>query len=940
LNARIPASLQRLLSFPVWKKLQNEKAVRSLFHDFPFANQSAKLPDIVMKPRKWRILALTVVGLFIACQAGVSMLARTRRVHEYLIAHLERAFGRPVEVKHFNIRILPRPRLDADSVTVGEDPAFGYEYFLAAERLSAGLRWTGLLLGHFEFGTLSLSHPSLILVRNSQGRWNLERWLPPAKGSTAAGGRVYGPPAMVPPVNSLQRIEINDGRINFKNDANKAPFAFTSVSGSVEQISPGRWQLLLEAQPWRSGVALQSTGTVQVRGDLAGTSARLQPAEFSVRWAQASLADLFRLLLGEDYGVRGTFALDSAAKSGAFSSNASSAASGNPIAEAPSGEWTFSLRARAAGIHRWDLTERLDNPRLNVECKGRWNPTVGSVDAEEITLEAPKSNLRGRANMSSGSLSGMELRVDSAGIQAADLLAWYRAFHPDVVEEVTAEQYFTGSLRLRGWPLNLEEAAFSSRGGEIRLPGPAEPIRIGAVRGGAEQARLVIEPVRISFTGKGNPVGTSPKAIVAASKQGATAEMQNAADIAFSHDFETHAGGVSINGRADRIENLLKMTAAFGRQINHGWELTGTANAALRWEWKGRPLQGLWSGRVDISKAQLVAAGLNRPLKFEEAAIEWIGGKRTVLVGRAVGFGANWSGEITEASSLDADAREARWNFQLHADHLDATDLDRWVGPRARPNWLQRLLPSLLGGTSQSPAASDLLRRVNARGKLRVDQVTVEGLKLEDVQAVGTVHDLKLDLTDSDAQWAGGKVHAKLAAAFSPQPKYEVAAEMEGVNLAQLPPVVRVAQRFGGAVSGTVHLTAEGVGREELLQKLTGQGGVHFKNVEFRGWDVNASVADGAPRAGTSRWTAGEGVFTLRDRSVTVDGLKLDSGNEETIVNGTVSFARDADLTIETASTGKRVTAITEAQHILKITGPLDGPRVSVASPAVRQPAD
>ncbi|HEV3374480.1 MAG TPA: AsmA family protein [Candidatus Acidoferrum sp.] len=911
-----------------------------MFRHFPIANQSAKLSNTVRTPRKWRNLTLAVVVLLIACQIAVSAVARTQRVHGYLIAHLERAFGRPVEVAHFDVRFLPSPRLDANGVTVGEDPAFGYEYFLRAEQLSASLRWTGLLQGHFEFGTLSLSRPSLILVRNGEGRWNLERWLPPAKVNPAVATRVYGPPSPVAPVNRLQKIEIDEGRINFKNNADKAPFAFTNVSGSVEQISPGRWQLQLKAQPWRSGVALQSTGTVQVRGDLAGTSARLQPAEFSLHWDQVSLADLFRLLRGEDFGVRGVFTLDAAAKSGTSSSNVSNAAGGNAAAESPSSEWSFSLQARAARIHRWDLTERPDNPRVNLRCRGQWNPTAGTVRAEEMSFETPKSNLRGTASVSSGVTPGMDLRVDSVGIQAADLLAWYRAFHPGIAEGVEAEQYFTGALKLHGWPLELREAAFSSRGGEIKLPEQPEPIRIGAVVGGVEGTRLVAEPVRLSFAGKGGAAPQPAKAAATPSKRSADAELQNGADIAFNHDFETHAGAVSINGRTENIENFLKITAALGRQINYGWELTGAANAALRWEWKERPLQGLWSGRVGITKAQLAAAGLNQPLKFEEAGMEWQSGKRTARIGRASGFGANWSGEIAEVSGADTDKGNARWKFQLHADHLIAAELDRWVGPRARPNWLQRLLAPLLGGASQSPAASVLLRRINADGELRADEITVESLKLEDMRAVAAMHDLKLEVSDATAQWAGGKIHAKVRAAFSPRPTYEFTAEIDGVTLAQLPPTARVAQRFGGEASGTVQLTTAGVGREELLQKLTGKGDVHLKNIEFRGWDVSASVADGAPRTGASRWTSGEGIFTLRDRSIAVRALRLYSGREEAVVNGTVSFARDADLTVETATTGKRMATVTEAQHVLKITGPLDGPRVSVASPAVRQPAD
>src|SRR5580693_8866220 len=268
------------------------------------------------KLKKWWKPALAVILSLVALQVSVSLIARTHRVHAYLVAHLERAFGRPVEVGSFNARILPSPQLYANAVTVGEDPAFGYEYFLRAEQMSAGLRWPGLLRGHFEFGTMSLSKPSLVLVRNAEGRWNLERWLPPAKVNPGQGARVYGPPSPVASVNRLERIEFEEGRINFRTGLDKLPMAFINVSGSVEQVSPGRWQLQLEAQPWRSGVALQSTGTILVRGDLAGTSTRLQPAEITLHWSEASLADVFRLFRGQDYGARGVFALDAAAKSG------------------------------------------------------------------------------------------------------------------------------------------------------------------------------------------------------------------------------------------------------------------------------------------------------------------------------------------------------------------------------------------------------------------------------------------------------------------------------------------------------------------------------------------------------------------------------------------------------------------------------------------------
>lgn len=880
-------------------------------------------------PRKWWKLALTIAALVIAMQIGVSFLVRTRSMHAYLTAQLERAFGRPVEVGHFTVLLLPAPRLDAERVTVGEDPAFGNEYFLRADNLSAGLRWTGLLRGHFEFGTLSLSRPSLILVRNNQGRWNLERWLPPAKASASeAAPRVYGPPSAIAPVNRLFKIDFDEGRVNFKTIDEKLPFALTGVSGSVDQVAPGRWQLRLEAQPWRSGAILQSAGTLTVRGDVAGTSARLQPAQIVVHWEKVSLADLFRLLRGRDYGMRGEFTLDGSLKSGVPDAISD--------AEASPGQWVFYAEARAAQIHRWDLIERSDNPQLRLAVRGRWNLAERRVRAEDVTIEGPRSNLRGTANYVTGPAPSFTLHLDSSGIQATDLLSWYRAFHPGVNDGISAEQFFTGAMALRGWPLEIESAAFSSNGGIVKVPGLKVPIRIGPMRAGRERNLLVSEPVRVAL-------GGAARDVIAPKKRRMATLMENAADITLSHDLSTQAGSISIEAHTQRVEDALKVAAAFGRPLNHGWELTGDALVVTRWEWQ-KLFSGRWNGRVLFNKAKLAVAGLNQPLAVQESTLNWKDGLRSADVTKVDGFGGTWSGSITERDLVDGEDGP-RWNFSLRADRMNAAELDRWVGPRARPNWLQRLLPSLLGGSSASPApaASELVRQMNADGELNIGELTIEKLKLASVHAEGSFHDLLLDVRNADAQWAGGAVHAQVHAKFAPLPKYEVTAKLEGVSLAEIPAPERFTARLAGFASGTLHIETEGVGRDELLQKLAGAGEVHLRTVEFRGWDVSASVADGAPHTGTSQWTGGEGAFTMRNRGVTVEKLTLDSGREQTSLQGTVSFTRDADLTIETSSAAKRrgrAIGVNDAGRVLKISGPLDGPRVSVQKAAARQPAD
>jgi uncharacterized protein involved in outer membrane biogenesis len=871
--------------------------------------------------RKWWKPLLAIALLVAALQAAISFLAHTHRVHNYLVARLERAFGRPVEVASFNAQILPSLQLDANGITVGENPAFGHEYFLRAERLSAGLRWSGLLRGHFEFGNMSLKRPSLTLVRNAEGRWNLERWLPPAKTSSAQEVHLYGPPSPVAPVNRLEKIDFDEGRINFKIVDDKLPFAFTSVSGSVDHISAGRWQLQLEAQPWRSGVLLQSAGTIKVAGDIAGTSTRLQPAHVSLHWSDASLADVFRLFRGQDYGLRGLFSLDATANSGIAK-------------EDDSGDWKFSVQARAGQIHRWDLTERSDNPRLNVRVNGRWNIGTGNLNAEEIAVEGPRSNLRGMLRLVAGKAASTEFRLDSMGVQASDVLAWYRAFHAYVAEGVTAEQYFTGGAILRGWPLSLESAALSSNGGIVKVPGFVDPVHIGPVSGGRERGILTVGPVRVSLSSENRDAA-------AARRRRVPLAMENAADLTLAHDLNTHAGSLSVEGNVNKVEDFLKIAASFGHQLNHGWELNGQAIALTKWEWK-QPFNGQWNGRIGFRNAALTVAGLNQPLKISESALDWIDGHRSARVMRVEGFGGTWTGNIEQVSQTDGD-NAPRWKFHLSADQLDAADLDRWVGPRARPNWLQRLLPTLLGNSAApSTPASELVRRVNAEGELDIGELTVEKLKLKDIVAKGALHDLQLEIRESQAEWAGGKVRARIDAKFLPRPVYEIGAEVDRVNLAQLPGAGRIGERLGGFASGTLQVKTEGVGRDELLRKLTGRGDLRLNKVEFRGWDVSASVADGAAHTGVSRWSTGEGSLYLRDSSIVLDDFRLNGAKELTLVNGTLSFGRNADLAIETTSPrmGKdHKVGDSEAGHVLKISGPLDGPKVSVEI-SVRQPAD
>jgi AsmA-like protein len=879
--------------------------------------------------RKYLKIAAVLLVLLLAAQAGVSLLVKTHGVREYLLAHLSRAFGRPVTVGSFSAQLLPIPRLDVDAITVGEDPAFGNEYFLRAEGMTASLRWWGLFKGDFEFGTMSLTRPHLILVRNSLGVWNLEGWLPPPAWKAAGNYVTYGPQLPAESTHHLQKIEFDEGRINFKLGADKRPFAFTNVSGSVEQLGTGRWRLQIEAVPWRSGVQLQSTGTVQVSGDVAGTLARLQPAEIQVHWEKVSLADLFRLITGNDYGVRGQLALDGTANIG------------KPVAgqSYEEGKWQFALRVRASQIHRWDLTERDDNPRIDVNAKGKWDLAAGEGSAEELRIDLPHSNLQASGKLRVSEMRSWSAHVTSAAVQAEDLLAWYRAFQPDVAEDLAIDDLLTGNATVSGWPIKLEDAHAAGTTGTLSVPGFTRPVRIGELHGELRKAIFAVEPLRLSLSEAKVEQPAAGKAEKTAAKPSrpAVAETQDFAEIRASHDFAAQAGTLRVDARLEKAQNFLKLAAAFGKTLNHGWELTGGLTGTTEVEWDHGLLRNIHrSGSINAVKAELQVAGLNLPIRLDDTRLEWDKGQRNTTVNKAGAFGATWNGTISE--TLPVDGRELpRWKFQLHADRLDAAELDRWVGPRARPNWLQRLLPSLLGKSNTQAKASELLRRVSADGDLFADTVVIEKIKLSTAHANLLLMDLHLDVREAEAQWAGGEVRGSMLAVFGAAPKYEISAEIEQVSLGQLPWAARWAERWGGTASGKIHLRTGGVGREDLLKQLAGNGEFTAKNVEFRGWDVAGSLDAGALRTGASRWTNADGQFLLKDRVITLNAIRLSGPRGKTLLAGTIDFAQAANLTFSEAATDKRAAASPLPGHHLELKGPLDAPQVVMKATIAEQ---
>ncbi len=895
-----------------------------------------------MRKRPWLRWVLTALLVLLAASAGFSRALRIGRAHRFLNARLEAAFGRPVQVGHYSFSLLDGPRLEANSITVAEDPRFGSEYFLRAERLTAGLRWGSLLRGRFEFGTLSFTRPSLNLVRGADGHWNLESWLPPPP---AAGGNAPAPSAM--PRGRLYRIEVDSGRVNFKRGADKHPFALADLNGHVEQESAGRWVVDLEARPIRAAVSLQQTGTLRVRGSVGGTSARLQPAQLALDWQDASLADALRLLSGQDYGVRGRLALDVTARSEAPGANPANSsvtpASGNPgtgaaanAEEARGTRWSFAGFARVDSVHRWDLPHRLADPALNLRAAGQWRTGETRVEFSRLLLEAPQSSAHGEAFVSWGTNRYSQWQIASSGIAWADLLAWYRAFRPGVAEDAGLDGYAGVDLLLTGWPPRFEQGVVAGTGARLRLAGFPEPIRLGRITARIHRRWLELDPVAITVPASAReaPGTAGPAAVRLEGAVGLGAHF--APNGSRQWGFE-----LDLGGQTDRAQDLLAIAAALGRTINHGWSVEGAANLHLHWQGSVRPFGAQRTGSIELRGLRLRTAYLNQPVSFASARIDLRPGEKSVTLTAAQAFGAHWKGTLRRRTDVAGRALSLLpWEFDLTADHLDTQELDRWLSPRARPaGLLERFLPTV--PSSRSTAELDaLLNGLHAQGSLRVDEFMVPPLSATRLRATMELDGRNLTLRDAQAGFYGGGLIGSLRAELVSQPAYHFQGQLERVNLGLLTDATTLKNRFAGTSTGALELSARGVGRENLMRSLEGRGVLEVRDAGTRGMDLPATYQAAAFRPGTSRFGYVAGQFSIAGSKVHLERLSLTDGSDVYQLEGDIAFSRTLDLRLERLRRAQRNISLPGASRkaapeadpapaTLRIAGPLDLPQVN-----------
>ncbi len=851
-------------------------------------------------------LAIPIVCILVASWS-FSLALQGGWLRRSLSARLAASFGRPVEVAHFGFSILGGPKFGADSVTIGEDPRFGQEYFLRADRLTASLRWAALLRGRMEFDRLSLSHPSLNLVRSAGGQWNAETWLPPANVPTS--GSFYRPKVEVPA--QASRIDIESGRINFKKGTEKLPFALVDVAGSLNRLSAGRWFLDLQAHPMRAAVVLQRSGALRLRGTIGGTSARLQPADLRLRWEGASLADAARLARGTDYGLRGLLDADFTARVERRDNEATGSA------------WKLEGGLRLQAIHRWDLVTRPDNPAFNVKLTAVWHPAESRIEMERWLVEAPHSNVDGEGSLDWSHGFDPEFRVLDSEIGFPDLVNLGRAFFPGRAEALEIAGSAGLAARFAGWPLRIEDLSVSSDGASVRSDsGKLPPIRIGPIQALWGRSSLVLARVAVRLSSS-LPSRASRGVRSEGVPQGVFYVDGALGPIRDGDALRDWPYNLAVSGQTARVQDLRAIVTSLGWQFESNWKIEGSGSLQLVCAGTLRPGTSLVRGKLDLRNLRLTNSAINEPIVVSSASVEFSPDERRVKIADAQALGARWNGGLERKSPNTA------WSFDLSADRLDIGELGREIA-QPRQGLLYRFLPfAESSGLAQQTEAA--IARINAEGHLHIDELALGALPLESLEATADLRRGALTLRRARAGLYGGRLSGEFRAELGTGLRYSFQGQVDRTDLSALSALTAIKDGFGGIGSGEVELEGHGLGRQALRASLSGEGFLYVQDATIDLLDLPLDSPDSSLHDIANRFRSSTVSFRVQDGQVRVDPWLLSGRQRQLEIVGNIDFARRLDLQVRSIAQSERWGAASDSlasDDVWVIGGTLNAPQI------------
>lgn len=817
------------------------------------------------------VLGVIVLGL------TLPPLVSVRHFRDRITGSISQALNRQVSVEKVHLRLLPQPGFDLEKFIVYDQPSFSAEPMLRADEVTAILRLSSLWRGRLEIATLSLKQPSLNLVRDDRGLWNIEALLQRASSIPTAPTANMRPEAKV----RFPYIEADTGRINFKFGPEKKVYALTDADFALWLSSENEWSMRLEARPVRTDINIADSGTLKLDGTFKrAANLGATPLHFNLHLERAQLGQVTRLIYGRDRGWRGAIKLDAAFV-------------GTPANLAITADTSIQ------DFRRYDIFSG-QALRLVTRCSARYSAATQVFS--QIACSAPSG---GGLITARGTASGFprvrryDVAFEAARLPMQSLIAMARHAKQGLPDDLLATGTVNATFSVRK-PADDAPAAWSGSGEtsdfSLRSNALGEELALGSIPFSVAQSEILVskhsrkpipklEPGSQEFLVRLGPFDVPLGATTSANATGWIARS-----------------GYDLNIAGDaRISRLLQVAHSLGVRAPQ-LAVEGTARFDL-------DLAGKWSGFAPATatgRAQLRAVtarmkGVGAPLQVASATVVLSPDELKIqsLSAFFPDIGPHLTGSLVLARQCDL-LSGCPVRFDLHADELISDDLDQLLNPRRQKRpWYQ-----LLTGSDAS-----VFVRVLAEGHLSADRFVVRSLDASHVSADVQIDHGKLRLSDLRADVLGGHHTGEWHVDFTAKPPlYSGRGALDKFSLGQLSDAMHDAW-----ATGTASLTYSGTMSGWTAGEMFSSSAADFHFDWRQGTLRHLALEGSAPPLNVLRFT---GEFDLLNRLFTISAAKLQTPAGTYSVAGTVT-----GIASKTASESRSRAASTAEPSSQAITG-------------------
>ncbi len=662
------------------------------------------------------------------------------------------ALGRRVAIDNVRLRVLPRPGFDLEGLVIYDDPAFSAEPMIRAQEVSAAIRFRSLLRGRIEIATLSANEPSINLVRDDQGRWNLASLL--ERNAQIPAAPTGKPASERRP--AFPYLEADHARINFKIGQTKKSYALMDADVALWQDSENSWGARIKAEPVRTDFNLSDTGLLQINATWQrAASLRSTPLQLSMQWQKGQLGQITKLLSGKDRGWRGGV-------------NFTANLSGTPEALLIESQTTIE------DFRRYDIVDS-ESVRLATSCSGQYNAVTSTL--ADLLCESPVSGgmlrLRGALSLVAQA-SNYDLTLAVEKVPLTSVVRLLRQAKKQIPGDLTATGLLNAEFRATR---NAADAT-----GRLILPqwtgtGSVTNVRLSSKGGNAGKDEVALGTI---------PLTLVPVTMVAPDSHAGRPGHPRTKEDKDQEPTETHlrigpvavavnasapldAGGwISAAGyrfflRGDaELKDLFRLENVLGLPVSHpAAEGSAKLDMSVSGPWQGFAIPATL-GTAQLRNVRAEMHGLNTPIEIGSATM--IVAPDSVLMQKiSARMGSTrWSGEVTAPRHCAASSPVTSvalgvaplcvFQFDLAADQLSTGDLAEWFTPHpAKRAWYR-----ILSSNSNQPLGPSPLLAIQAHGDLHVGRFGLKKLLATQVATQADVDRGKITLTALRAQLLQG----------------------------------------------------------------------------------------------------------------------------------------------------------------------------------------